>query len=351
LAFGLPILQRLAAHGGQALIVLPTRELALQVEVELQKLGRAFNIRTVVLIGGAAMGPQLSGLRRKPHVIIGTPGRLIDHLEQKNLALSQVKILVLDEGDRMFDMGFAPQLKRIFQSLPTERQTMLFSATMPESIVNLARAHMKMPTRVEIARSGTAAEAVTHELYFVPKELKMQLLKTILAAQTGPVIVFVRTKHGVRKIERLLKQDGLNATSIHSDRNLNQRTAALEGFKRGQYRIMVATDIAARGLHVDGIALVLNYDLPSVSEDYVHRIGRTGRAGERGRAISFATPDQAADVKGIERLIRITISRQPLPGHLASHPSTQVAIQRPADTKFIGHQSRRPFRPRRRKNW
>ncbi|MEK7569920.1 MAG: DEAD/DEAH box helicase [Patescibacteria group bacterium] len=313
LAFGIPVIQRLAQVKGRGLILLPTRELAIQVDESLQAIGRTIGLRTAVLIGGASMHVQRQHLQRKPHVIIATPGRLLDHVEQRMVSLSDIRILILDEADRMLDMGFAPQIKRIFAVLPTERQTMLFSATMPQEIVTIAQKHMKIPLRVEIARAGTAADKVTQEVFFIAKEAKVRLLEALLTQYPGSVLVFTRTKHAARKLAGYVKTMGHAAADIHSDRSLAQRRQALEGFKTGRYRVLVATDIAARGIDVTGIELVVNFDLPMNTQDYVHRIGRTGRAGRSGRAISFATFDQRRDVRDIERLIRTQLPIKPTP--------------------------------------
>lgn len=307
LAFGIPMLQRLAQHKGLGLVILPTRELALQVDEAFKKIGQPLGLKTAVLIGGESMGRQLSLLRKKPHVIIATPGRLIDHLEQGTVRLDTVTMLVLDEADRMLDMGFAPQLKKILVTVPKNRQTMLFSATMPDAIIKISTSYMQLPIRVEVAPAGTAASHVEQELFFVPKNDKLSLLEKVLKDYTGSVLVFSRTKFGAKKIARVVRDMGHTASEIHSNRSLNQRIEALSGFKIGKYRVLIATDIAARGIDVTGIEVVINYDLPDSAEDYVHRIGRTGRAGLAGRAISFATPDQRGDVKAIERLIRKTL--------------------------------------------
>ena len=322
LAFGVPMLQRLAIHKGRGLILLPTRELAIQVEETLLKLGKDMGIRTAILIGGASMRPQIETLRRNPHVIVATPGRLIDHLERKTADLSDVRILVLDEADRMLDMGFLPQINRILRTVPKERQTMLFSATMPEEIVGIAAHHMKMPVRVEIARQGTTASTVTQELFVVRKDQKLRLLDKLLEENKGSVLVFSRTKFGAKKIARAVRGMGHTADEIHSNRSLNQRKAALEGFKTGKHRVLVATDIAARGIDVTGIELVLNYDVPENPDDYVHRIGRTGRAGRLGKAITFAQPEQGDEVRQIERTTRkmLPISKLPeLPPDRPAH--------------------------------
>ena len=323
LAFGIPMLQRLAQIKGRGLVILPTRELALQVDEHLSKIGKAINLRTAVLIGGASMHRQMDMLRNNPHVIIATPGRLIDHLNQKTVSLDAVKVLVLDEADRMLDMGFEPQIRRILNNVPKDRQTLLFSATMPDEIVKIAANYMKLPTRIEIARAGTSADLVTQELFVVKKEDKNRLLEKMLGEHPGSILVFSRTKFGAKKILRSVKAMGHSGAEIHSNRSLAQRREALDGFKAGRYRVLVATDIAARGIDVTGIAAVINYDLPENAEDYVHRIGRTGRAGHSGHAISFATPDQGSEVRDIERLTRINlpITKLPeLPPHRALPP-------------------------------
>ncbi len=308
LAFTIPMLMRLAATKGKGLILLPTRELALQVDETLQKIGKQAGLRTAVLIGGASMHMQNQAIKKNPHVIVATPGRLNDHLDSKTVMLDKVTVLVLDEADRMLDMGFAPQINRILKHVPKERQTMLFSATMPPEISKMAAQYMAMPVRVEIARAGTAAEKVEQELFVVSKNDKLRLLDKLLQEYHGTVLVFSRTKHGATKICRALKKMNYTSAEIHSNRSLSQRREALDGFKNGKYRVLVATDIAARGIDVIGIELVLNFDLPDQAEDYVHRIGRTGRAGMVGKAISFATPDQGKDVREIEKLVRIQLA-------------------------------------------
>ncbi|MBI5370178.1 DEAD/DEAH box helicase [Candidatus Uhrbacteria bacterium] len=308
LAFAIPVMQRVAATKKMGLVILPTRELALQVDETFRKVGGPFGLRTAVLIGGGSMHTQLKDIRRKPHVVIATPGRLIDHMDQKHISLGTVGILVLDEADRMLDMGFEPQLKRILTGVPTERQTLLFSATMPEQIAQIARKYMKQPLRVEVARSGTAAEHVDQEVFIVSKADKLSLLQKVLGEYRGTILVFSRTKHGAKKIARAVRQMGHTSAELHSNRSLAQRKQALEGFKSGAYRVLVATDIAARGIDVTGIELVLNFDLPDHTEDYVHRIGRTGRAGRAGKAISFAVPEQKNDIRQIERLINMRLS-------------------------------------------
>jgi len=307
LAFGLPILERLKNNPGIALIIAPTRELAIQIDEVFQKVGRPLGFRTAVLIGGAPMGRQISQLRARPNAIIATPGRLKDHLAQRNLTLKAVSIVVLDEADRMLDMGFAPIIREILGQVPKQRQTMLFSATMPNEIADLAKSYMIDPIRVEVASANVTADLVSQELYVVRHEGKGDLLAKLLYANNGSILVFARTRHGARKVARHVHLMGHTSAELHADRTLAQRRSALEGFKRGDYRILVATDIAARGIDVKQISLVINYDLPDNPDDYIHRIGRTGRAGETGHAITMVTPDQMRDVRDIERLIKIEI--------------------------------------------
>jgi ATP-dependent RNA helicase RhlE len=315
MAFGIPMIQILSQITGpaQGLILLPTRELALQVDEVLQKVGRPLGLRTAVLIGGASAYQQRQMLARGPHIIVSTPGRLMDHIEQRNLTLNRMKIVVLDEADRMFDIGFMPQIKQILSLVSTDRQTLMFSATMPRAIAEIASRYMKIPLRIEVAPAGTSAKNVEQELFIINKDGKTQLLDKILEDNKGSVLIFSRTKHGAKRITINVRGMGHTAAEIHSNRSLAQRKDALEGFKRGKYRVLVATDIASRGIDVTGISLVINYDLPDNSEDYVHRIGRTGRAESFGKAISFATPDERGDIKQIERLIKKTIPIMSLP--------------------------------------
>jgi ATP-dependent RNA helicase RhlE len=290
------------------LVLLPTRELALQVEENLRLIGVPFGLRTVSLIGGEAVGKQLARLKQNPHIIVATPGRLIDFIGRKVVGLREVNVLVLDEADMMLDMGFLPQVEEILKSVPKDRQTMLFSATMPTEIAKLAANHLRLPVTIEVAPAGTTADKVEQEIYVVEKDAKFDELKKLLASQAGSVLVFVRTRRGAEGLTVKLKRFGHEVAEIHSNRSFEQRKSALASFKSGKSRILVATDIAARGIDVKGIELVINYDLPDDTDDYVHRIGRTARAGQSGRAVSFATPDQFKDVKSIERLIKKEIS-------------------------------------------
>ncbi len=345
LAFGIPLIQRVLNGKSMGLVIAPTRELALQIDETLRKVGVPLNLRTAVLIGGESIGRQMRDLHRSPQIVIGTPGRILDHMEQRTLSLNKVSVLVLDEADRMLDMGFAPQLKRILSVLPRERQTMLFSATMPEQIIAITKTYLKLPIRVEIARSGTTAQDVTQELFFVSQSDKPRLLEKILQEYRGSVLVFSRTKHAARKIAGLIRALGHSSAEIHSNRSLGQRKEALEGFKTGRYRVLVATDIAARGIDVTNIELVLNYDLPENPEDYVHRIGRTGRAGGKGHAMSFARPNQTGDVRSIERLIRTVLPVSKMPTLPPPLPG-QLQIER-FENNFPSHLRKGGFRPRR----
>jgi ATP-dependent RNA helicase RhlE len=306
LAFALPILNNLLKSQARALVLVPTRELAIQVEDNIRDLLKHVvpQLRTTCLIGGAPIYRQRQELSRKPQIIVATPGRLNDHLSQRNVELSAVKFLVLDEADRMLDMGFAPQIEQIGQYLPKERQTMLFSATMSAEVAQIASAYLTNPVRVEVAKAGTSAAQVEQLLCFIPVPGKYSVLQHLLKQEEGTVIVFSRTKHGAAKLTRQLNLDGIKAAEIHANRSLGQRRHALDGFKDGRYRVLVATDIAARGIDVQDIALVVNYDLPDSAEDYVHRIGRTGRAGKSGKAVSLAAPDQLKQVEAIERLMQ-----------------------------------------------
>ena len=321
LAFALPMLQQISKLKKQGLIIVPTRELAIQAEEQFLAVGRSLGLRHALLIGGGSMHRQMDQIRRNPHVIIATPGRIIDHLKSKRLRLNNVGVLVLDEADRMLDMGFAPQIKQVLEHVPKERQTMLFSATMPTEIIRIANQHMKMPVRVEVAQTGTVADKVDQELFVVQKNDKIRLLEKKLNEYKGTVLVFSRTKYGAKRICKSLRHIGHEAAEIHSNLSLSQRRKSLDGFKSGRFRVLVATDIASRGIDVNDIELVVNYDLPESPDDYVHRVGRTGRAGKGGKAISFIQPDQKQKVEMIERLVRQRLCVSPLPELPAHRPA------------------------------
>ncbi len=357
-AFGFPMLQRLAAGRKRALVLLPTRELAYQVEEALQPFASALQIRMAVFVGGASMHLQRQLIKRgNPRILIATPGRLNDHLERRTVTLKEVEILVLDEADRMLDMGFKPQIDRILSHVPRTRQTLLFSATMPQDIVKLATDQMHLPLRIEVAPAGTAAAKIEQELLIVRQQDKQALLQSLLRECAGQVLVFSRTKHGAKKIARALNEGHVRAAEIHANRSLVQRRSALEGFKKGVHRVLVATDIASRGIDVTDIALVINYDLPDDPSDYVHRIGRTGRADRAGKAISFATPTQAGSIRDIERLIRAPLNRRqhasipPIPmeqkASAAAHPRRSAGR---SHSRSSGHaRFRQDFRRNRRR--
>ena len=351
-AYGLPLLERLEQIKGPILILVPTRELALQVDESLRKIGKFFDLRTAVVMGGESAGRQIVALKRDPHVIVATPGRLIDLADRKIVRLERIKALVLDEADTMFDMGFAPQVTKIINQISRERQTLLFSATMPPSIAKLVAIHMRLPVTIEVAPQGSTVERVEQEMYVIKKEDKLAQVKEILQRTTGSVLIFSRTKHGAKALAAKVRAMGIKAAEIHSNLSLIQRRKSLDGFKSGEFRVLIGTDIAARGIDVKGIALVINYDLPSTPEDYVHRIGRTGRAGQTGLAISFATPDQGKEIRNIESLIKksiklIELAQLEFTPHrpkskfgqksVWSQPKTQRPGQRPLYTSHHKH--------------
>ncbi|MGE3976538.1 MAG: DEAD/DEAH box helicase, partial [Nitrospira sp.] len=291
-AFVIPIIERLALlPKGQprALILAPTRELALQTLGAIEKLGRSRRISATVIVGGADMQAQVRGLRQRPDILVATPGRLLDHMWNGTVLLSSMKMLVLDEADRMLDMGFAPQINQILDALPEQRQTLLFSATLPADLARLVQASVNNPVRVMVAPSATTAEGVTQTVHYTSHADKSDLLLSLLKADQSTALVFTKTKHRADRLGRMLGSAGHRVAVLHGDRSLSQRRAALEGFRRGAFRVLVATDIAARGIDVANIGHVINFDLPNCPEDYVHRIGRTARMKTTGRATSFVT--------------------------------------------------------------
>jgi len=294
-------LAKLGGAGPRALVLAPTRELALQTAETFDMLGRAQGVKTVVLIGGESMGPQLAGLQRRPDVIIATPGRLFDHLERRTLALGTLRIVVLDEADRMLDMGFAPQVERILRVTPLDRQTLCFSATMPTEVETLVRRHLVRPVRVDAGVIAKPVAKVTQMLYKAATPEKTPLLLRLLGEERGQTLVFTRTKHRADRVARAVGAAGHRVTRLHADRSMSQRREALDGFRSGRYRVLIATDIAARGIDVPEIAHVVNFDMPHTAEDYIHRIGRTARAEASGRATSFAAPEEHEQLRAIER--------------------------------------------------
>ena len=317
-AFTLPILDRLI--GGprrtRALVLTPTRELAMQVDESVRKYANSAAIDVVAVFGGVPLDPQEKKLRKGVDIVVATPGRLIDHLERQNVVFDDLEILVLDEADRMLDMGFAPQINKIVSQIPTYRQTLLFSATMPPEVEALARKYLRKPIVVQIGRRSAASSLVTHAVYPVPRERKGALLVELLRdVKSETVLVFTRTKHGADKVVRDLERAGIKATAMHADKTQAQRTKALEQFKSGVINVLVATDIAQRGLDISGITHVINYDVPQQPEDYVHRIGRTGRVAATGDAFTFMSPDEIAMVRSIERVLGSPIPRISVPGY------------------------------------
>ena len=303
-------------HRVRVLILTPTRELAAQVEESFRKYGKYTTLRVVPIFGGVGIEPQSKALRAGVDVVVATPGRLLDHMERQNVVFDDLEVLVLDEADRMLDMGFAPQLNRIVAEIPPYRQTLLFSATMPPEVEALARKYLRKPVVVQVGRRSEAASTVTHAVYPVPRERKSTLLVELLKkAEMDSVLIFTRTKHGADRVVRHLEDEGIAATAMHADKSQGERTRALEDFKSGTIRVLVATDIAQRGLDVSGISHVINYDVPQQPEDYVHRIGRTGRAAATGDAYTFMSPDEIAMVRTIERMIGQQIPRISVPGY------------------------------------
>ena len=317
-AFTLPIVQRLLGgpRRARALILTPTRELAVQVKESFAKYAEHSGLVIVDIYGGVPLGPQEQALRTGVDVIVATPGRLLDHMERQNVAFDDLEVLVLDEADRMLDMGFAPQLNRIVAEIPKYRQTLLFSATMPPEVEALARKYLRKPIVVQVGMRTQAASTVTHAVYPVPRDRKSDLLIELLRqTELDSVLVFTRTKHGADKVVRNLESEGISALAIHSEKSQGQRTDALDRFRKGTIRVLVATDIAQRGLDIAGISHVINYDVPAQAEDYVHRIGRTGRAAATGDAFTFMAADEISMVRLIERTLGQPIPRISVPGY------------------------------------
>jgi len=311
-AFAIPTIERLAressttsTRGGprppRALVLAPTRELALQIAETFGALGEAQGVGVAVLIGGESMGPQVAALQRRPDVIVATPGRLLDHLDRRTLALGTLRIIVLDEADRMLDMGFAPQVERVLRVTPLDRQTLCFSATMPAEVAALVRQHLVRPVRVDAGVIARPVARVRQMLYRAQTQEKTPLLLRLLGEEPGQTLVFTRTKHRADRVARAVGAAGHRVTRLHADRSMSQRREALDGFRSGRYRVLIATDIAARGIDVPEIAHVVNFDLPHTAEDYIHRIGRTARAEASGRATSFAAPEELAKLRTIEQ--------------------------------------------------
>ncbi len=332
-AFVLPTLQRLNEQSSgkrapRALVLTPTRELAAQVAEDVKNLGANLSLKHAVVFGGVGINPQIDRLRRGVDILVATPGRLLDHAGQKTVDLSQVEVLVLDEADRMLDMGFIHDIKRVLALLPKQRQNLLFSATYSDDIRRLADNLLHQPVLIEVARRNTAAETVEQHIYPVDKSRKRELLSHLIhSGGWEQVLVFTRTKHGANRLAEQLGRDGLTAAAIHGNKSQGARTKALDGFKKGAVRVLVATDIAARGLDIDRLPHVVNYELPNVAEDYVHRIGRTGRAGAQGAAVSLVSAEENGLLAGIQRLLKRELPREVLPGF---EPTETAATSAPA---------------------
>jgi ATP-dependent RNA helicase RhlE len=317
-AFLLPIAQRLMdkPRGAvRALVIAPTRELAAQIEADLRDLARFTPVKGAAVFGGVGMGPQETAFRRGVDIIVATPGRLLDHMQHPYVRLDALEVLVLDEADRMLDMGFLPDIRRILGKLPKQRQTLLFSATMPAPIAALAREFLRNPVPINQERPAAPATGITHSVYPVAQDLKGGLLAALLKREEmRSVLVFTRTKHRANRLAEQLAKRGIATDRIHGNRSQAQRTHALEGFKRGKYRVLVATDIAARGIDIDELSHVVNFDVPNVPDDYIHRAGRTARAGAVGEAVTFVAPDEMGDLKAIERAVGNALPRLKLEG-------------------------------------
>lgn len=365
-AFVLPILERLSAsftgNKGKrknkrqirALVITPTRELASQVDESVRTYGKFTGLRSIAIYGGVSMDPQYRAFYRGVDVVIATPGRLLDHINRGSIDLSNVEMLVLDEADRMFDMGFINDIRKIVAEVPTERQTLLFSATMPKAVASLAQSIQSKPEFIEVGKRRNPADTVTQHVYPIPQSKKMDLLIHILQTEkTGSVLVFSRTKHRADRIAQRLEQRRISAQAIHSNRTQNQRQRTLAGFKRGDFQVLVATDIAARGIDVDGISHVINFDTPNQAEDYIHRIGRTGRADTTGDAFTFVSSDEESYMRSIERFTGKRFERKSYPEFKSSPPAPHDEEHKPRSEKSTRNgketrsEDRRSEQPRR----
>jgi ATP-dependent RNA helicase RhlE len=330
-AFLLPILSRLLQRprgATRALILTPTRELAAQILEELEEIAVHTPITAAAIFGGVGMGPQEHAFRSAVDVLVATPGRLLDHFKHPYAKLDHIQHLVLDEADRMLDMGFLPDIRRVLKHLPSKRQTLFFSATMPPPIVELTREMLHDPATINLERKAAPAVGITQAIYAVPQELKSSLLLTLLQRDImHEALVFTRTKHRANRVWEFLSKHGIDAARIHGNRSQAQRTDALEGFKSGRYRVLVATDIAARGIDVEALGHVVNFDVPAVPEDYIHRVGRTARAEMTGEAFTFVSPDESEDLRAIEKAIGKSLPRVTLPDFdYSARPATKLEI-------------------------
>ena len=351
-AFLLPVIQNLTLQprpGIRVLVLAPTRELALQIQRNYAELNHVKSNRSVLVIGGANINSQLAELRRRPTIVIAMPGRLLDLTERRALDLSKVEVLVLDEADRMLDMGFLPAIRRVLAMLPTKRQTLLFSATMSPTIESLARSTMKQPKLIEVNQRGHAAQMVDQTVYSVSLQNKTAVLLDLLEQESAleKVLVFTRTRRGSERLSHILKARNHSVNRIHADRSQSQRESALRDFREGHTRVLVATDIAARGLDVDAVSHVINYDVPAAPEDYVHRVGRTGRAGKQGKAITIVTPVDELSMNAIERMIGQKVKRVVPQGFGGAQISTSPAAKPIVPFGRTSRGGVRSFRPQR----
>ena len=321
-AFALPMIERLLLSGGRrgapgkprSLVLVPTRELAAQVQESFRDYGRQTGLVSTTVFGGVGIQPQIQALRRPLDVLVATPGRLLDHMQQRTVDLSGIEILVLDEADRMLDMGFIPAIRRILQSLPKDRHTLLFSATFMPEIKTLAAQFMKDPVQIQVATLNTMVATISHRVHPVSSERKRDLVVHLLKKDRGQTLIFCRTKHGSDRLCRHLSADGFQVEAIHGNKSQSARTRSLQDFKSGRTRVLVATDIAARGLDIEQLPMVINFDLPSVPQDYIHRIGRTGRAGSEGQAVSLVSREEQSLLRDIQGLLDRKIEVVPIEG-------------------------------------
>lgn len=351
-SFTLPMLHRLqhyenssaspAKHPIRALIVAPTRELATQIHDNVKNYGKYLQLRSAVIFGGVNIEPQIKALQAGVEILVATPGRLLDHIEQKTINLSQVGILVLDEADRMLDMGFLPDIKRILMQLPPQRQSLIFSATFSEEIKQLAEKLLRQPIMIEAAKRNAINQSISHVVHFVAPERKHELLVQLIKQNDlKQVLIFVRTKQGADRLVKQLTQFDVMAIAIHGDKNQQQRTQALSDFKEGKIQALVATDVAARGLDIESLAYVINFELPTVPEDYIHRIGRTGRAGSKGNAISLVSDSEREFLAGIEKLLKTKLTVKKVSGfesEQSNYPAQVQAIGRQRHNSKSAHQ-------------
>jgi len=330
LAFVLPLIQSLLSEPGvkgvRAIVLSPTRELAMQSHEVFNKIAHGTGIRAAIVVGGVGENPQLQSVRKGAQVIIATPGRLYDFLSRRLVTLAAVKIIVLDEADRMLDMGFLPTIRRIMDSTPAGRQTLFYSATIETSVKHLVETHVPHAVRIEVGSISRPVEQVDLRLYEIDQSKKLPLLQSLLETETGSFLVFARTRHGAERLAKQLSLGGAKTAAIHGDRSQNQRNQALKGFQDGYYRVLVATDVAARGIHVEGIAHVVNFDLPQAPEDFIHRVGRTGRMGARGTASTFATRLERSEISQIERALSIRLTRQLAPKEIVGENQTMAPV-------------------------